>query len=187
LLLFLLPEGKVLLEELDDGLGISEGFLVDVINLLESVRQSLFTKFTCLLVVVHNFVVEHGEVESQSQSDWVASVEGLRSRLGELIVLEGTIFDSLEFVCGGALSNISVIITDHFVEEGLGLISGGNLHAGLLDDLNNTDALLVKLLLDLLLVDRKTLLEFLVFWILLDGTNGSYSGSLGANLVLEPN
>ena len=33
---FLLPEGQVLLEQLDDGLGVSEGLLIDVIDLLES-------------------------------------------------------------------------------------------------------------------------------------------------------
>ena len=38
LVLLLLPEGQVLLEKLDDGLGIPEGFLVDVVNFLESIR-----------------------------------------------------------------------------------------------------------------------------------------------------
>ena len=34
--IFLLPETEVLLKELDDRFGISEGFFIDIINLLES-------------------------------------------------------------------------------------------------------------------------------------------------------
>merc|ERR1719263_1515484 len=58
LFFLLLPEGKVLLKKLNDGLGISEGLLIDVVNLLKSIRQSLLSEFTGLLVVVHHFVVE---------------------------------------------------------------------------------------------------------------------------------
>jgi hypothetical protein len=43
LLLFFLPEGEVLLEELDDGLGVSEGLFIDVIDLLESIGESGLT------------------------------------------------------------------------------------------------------------------------------------------------
>ena len=81
LLFLLLPEGEVLLEELDDGLGISEGLLINVVDLLESIREGLLSEFTGLLVVVHNLVVEHGEVEGKTKSDWVAGVEALRAGL----------------------------------------------------------------------------------------------------------
>ena len=74
MLLLLLPEGEVLLEELDDGLGISEGLLVNVIDLLESVGEGLFSELAGLLVVVHDLVVEHGEVQSKTQSNWVAGI-----------------------------------------------------------------------------------------------------------------
>ena len=77
MLLLFLPERKVLFKELDDGLGVSEGFFINIIDLLESVGQSLLSKFTGLLVVVHNFIVEHGEVKGQSESDWVARVKRL--------------------------------------------------------------------------------------------------------------
>ena len=155
LLLFLLPEGEVLLEELDDGLGVSEGLFIDVIDLLESIGEGGLTKLTGLLVVVHHFVMEHGEVESQSQSDWVAGVKRLRGGLGELVVLKGTVLDCVELATLSALSNVSVVITDHLIEEGLGLISASNTHARALDDVDNVDALLIKLLLDLGLVGLK--------------------------------
>jgi len=47
--------------------------------------------------------------------------------------------------------------------------------------------LIVKLLLDLLLVLAKGIVELGVFWVLLDGTDGSNGSSLGTNLVLESN
>ena len=93
MLLFLLPEGEVLLEELNDGLGISEGLLVNVIDLLESVREGLLSELAGLLVVVHDLVVEDREVEGETKSNWVAGVEALGASLGELVVLEGAIFD----------------------------------------------------------------------------------------------
>jgi len=98
LLLLFLPERKVLLKEFDDGLGISESLFVNIIDLLESIGQSLLTEFASLLVVVHHFIVEDGEVESQSKSDWVASVEGLGGLAGKLVVLKGTVFDGIKLI-----------------------------------------------------------------------------------------
>jgi len=160
LLLLFFPERKVLLKEFDDRFGISEGLLINVINLLESVGESSFSKFTGLLVVVHNFVVEDGEVKSESKSDWVASVQGLGRGLGMLIVIEGTIFDGVKLITLCALSNVSVVITDHFVEESFGFISGGNIHAGILNNIDNIDTLVVKLLLNLFLVSSESIVEF---------------------------
>ena len=187
MLLLLLPEGEVLLEELDDGLGISEGLLINVIDLFEGVRQGLLTEFAGLLVIVHHFVVEHGEVEGKTKSDWVAGVQTLGGSLGKLVVLEGAIFDGVELVLLSTFSDVSVVVTNHLIEEGLGLVGGGNLHALVLDDVDNGDALVVELTLDLLLVGRETIVKLLVLWVLLDGADGSNSGSLGADLVLETN
>lgn len=178
LLLLFLPEGKVLLEKLNDGFSISESFLVDIIDLLESIRQSLLTKGAGLFVVIHNLIVEHGEVKSQSESDWVASIELLGGIAGQLIVLKSSLLNSLKFVWRGAFGNISVIISNHLVEEGLGLISGGLLHALVLDDLNDVEALIVKLRLDLLLVSTESVVELLVLWVLLNGADSSNGSSL---------
>jgi len=187
LLLFFFPEGEILLKEFDDRFGISEGLLINVINLLEGIRESGFTEFTGLFVLVHNFVVEDGEVKSESKSDWVAGIKGFGTALGKFIVLKGTVFDGIKLISLGALGDVSVVITDHFVEESFGLISGGNTHAWFLDDIDDRDALVVKLLLDFLLVGTETIIEFWVFWVLLDGADGSNGGSLGSNLVLETN
>jgi len=185
LLLLFLPERKVLLKEFDDGLGISESLFINIVDLLESIGQCLFSEFASLLVVVHDFVVENGEVKSESKSDWVASVKGFGGRAGKLVVLKSTVFDGIELITGGALSNVSVIITDHLVEEGFGLVSGSLGHARVLDNFDNLDALIVEFLLDLLLVLSESCVELLVLWVLLDGTDSSNGGSLGADLVLE--
>ena len=129
LLLLFFPEREILLKEFDDGFGISEGLLINVIDLFESVGESFFSKFTGLLMVVHNFVVEDGEVKSKSKSDWVASVQGFGRRLSKLIVLEGSVFDGIELISLCALGDVSVIITHHFVEESFGLIGGSDIHA----------------------------------------------------------
>jgi len=102
-----------------------------------------------------------------------------------LIVLEGTILDSVELISGGALSDISVIISDHLVEEGFGLVGGGLSHARVLDDVNDSDALVIELLFYLLFVIKESFVELLVFWVLLDGADGSNGSSLRADLVLE--
>ena len=75
LTVFLFPERKVLLEELNDGLGVSEGFLIDVINLFESLSEGALSEFTGFLVIVHDLVVEDRLVEGKSESRGVAGVQ----------------------------------------------------------------------------------------------------------------
>ena len=98
--------------------------------------------------------------------------------MGQLIVFEGTVLDDIKLALLSALGNISIIISNHLVEEGLGLVGGSNLHALVLHNIDNGDALVVELLLDLLLVGGETIIEFLVFWVLLDGADGPNGGSL---------
>ena len=73
--------------------------------------------------------MEHTEVKSKSQSDWVASVQRLRGSLGELVVLKSSILDGVELVSLSALCHVSVIVSDHLVEESLGLVGGCHWHA----------------------------------------------------------
>jgi len=104
-----------------------------------------------------------------------------------LIVIKSSILNDIELITFSALSNISVVISHHLVEESFGLIGLGNIHAGCLDNINNRDALAVEFLLNFVLVQFKSIIEFRIFWVLLNGTDGSNSSSLGANLVLETN
>ena len=58
-LAFFLPEGKVFLKKLDNGLSISEGLLVALVNLVKSVLESGLTEGTSFLVIVLNLIVEN--------------------------------------------------------------------------------------------------------------------------------
>jgi hypothetical protein len=131
--------------------------------------------------------MEDGEVKGKSKSNWVASVQRLGTGLCKLVVLESTVLNNVKLGVFCALCNISVVVTNHLIEEGFGFISGSNFHAFILDDFNNGDTLVVKLTFDLGLVFGESIVEFGVLWVLLDCTNGSNSSSLGANLVLESN
>ena len=187
MLLFFFPEGQVLFEELNDGLGISEGLFVNIIDLLESIRKCGFSEFAGLLVVVHDLVVEDREVESKSESNWVAGVERFRGLLGKLIVLKSAVLDGLKLISLSALSNISIVVSNHLVEESLGLIGGSLWVALSLNDFYDIHALGVKLAFDLLFVGGESLRILGVFWVLLDGADGSNGSSIGSNEVLESN
>ena len=89
-LLFLLPEGEVLLEELDDALGIAEVVLLKLIDLVEGLLKSIISEFTCFRMILEHFVVEHGEIESEAKLNGVAGgkidiVSLLISLLGPLL------------------------------------------------------------------------------------------------------
>ena len=150
--IFLLPEGQVLLEQLDDGLGISEGLLIDVVNFLEGFREGSLAELARLVVVVHDFVVEDGEVEGETEADWVAWVKTFGELVCLIVSFEGTLLDSIELVLIGRLSDVSIVITDHLLEEGLGLVLSGKLDAFVLNCLNNLHALIKQFSLDLLFV-----------------------------------
>ena len=57
-LLFLLPEGKILLEELNDALGVAEIIFFQLIDLIEGFLQGLVRKLAGLRVVLKDLVVE---------------------------------------------------------------------------------------------------------------------------------
>ena len=67
-----LPESQVLLEKLNDALCVAEFILLQRVDLVESLSESLVSKFTRRRVVIHHLVMEHGEVQSKAQFDWVA-------------------------------------------------------------------------------------------------------------------
>ena len=85
LLVFLFPESEVLLEELNDALSITEVVLLELINLVKSFLESLVSKLTSSLVVLHHLVVEDGEVERETELDWVARRK--RDLVGFLVCL----------------------------------------------------------------------------------------------------
>jgi hypothetical protein len=94
-------------------------------------------------VVVHDFVVEDTEVQGKSKSDWVASIEWLWELVGIVVSIKSSIFDLLESGIMGWFRNVSVVVSDHLVEESLWLVITGKTEALLLHDVYNLHALIV--------------------------------------------
>ena len=86
---FFLPESKVLLEELNNALSISEGLLIDFVDFVHGVLKGAFSELACLLAVLHNFVVENGEVEGESELDRIACWKISANGVSLLVAGEG--------------------------------------------------------------------------------------------------
>ena len=147
----------------------------------------MLSETASLLVLIHHLVVEHREVQGKTKSNWVASIQRLGRFVGQLIVLQCTILNALQLIWGGTFSHVSVVVADHLVEESLGLVGGGLLHAALFHSLDYAHALIIELSFDFLLVSSEGLAEIGVLRILLDCRNGPDGSSLRSNLVFEAN
>jgi hypothetical protein len=183
LLIFLLPEGKVLLEEFDDALGVTEVVFLELVDLVEGLLEGLVGKLAGSLVVLHDFVVEDREVEGKAKLDGVAWGEG--DLVGLLVGTESVLLDGFKEISLGVLGNVTVVVSDHLDEEGLGLFL-----ALLAEDLgvdHVDDALAVgdELGLDAGLVGGEGVGVLGVLGVLLDGGNGAAGGALGRDEVLE--
>ena len=91
IILLFLPEGKVFLEELDDALGVTEVVLLELVDLVERVLEGGVSELAGDLVVLHDLVVEHGEVEGKAELDGVAW--GKRDLIGLVVSLEGLLLN----------------------------------------------------------------------------------------------
>ena len=184
-LLFLLPEGKVLLQEFDDALGVTEVVFFELVNLVECLLESLVGQLASDFVVLHHFVVEHREVEGEAELDGVA--RGQRDLVSLVVSLESFLLDLIEEFCLGVLGDVAVVVADHLDEESLGLT-----FARLSEDLGADhvdDALAVgdELGLDALLVVGECVGVLGVLGVLLNRGNGAASSTLGTDEVLEGN
>ena len=185
-LLFLLPESEVLLEELDDALGVTEVVLLELVDFVESLLKGFVSELAGLGVILEDFVVEDREVKGEAELDGVASgeVDGVSLLVG----LVGLVLDILKLSVLGVLSNVTVVVTDHLDEESLGLLGavtvGENLIVDKSDDLV---AVSNELGLDFGFVVKESIVELRVLGVLLDGRDGAASGTLGADEVLEGN
>lgn len=83
--------------------------------------------------------------------------------------------------------NISIVITDHFLEESFGFFISSKANTLFLHNVHDDHALIIELILNFLLVFAQCWAELLVLWVLLDGTDGTNSSSLRPNEVFEAN
>ena len=182
-LLLFFPEGEVLLEQLDDALGVAEVVLLQLVDLVEGLLQRVVGELASLGVVLQHLVVEDGEVEGKTELDRVASwkVDGVSL----FISLLSLTLDFLKLDLLGVLSDVSVVVTDHLDEESLGLLSAVSVQDTGVDHINDLLAVLHELLLDLLLVGEESSVELAVLGVLLDGRDSAASSSLAGDEVLE--
>lgn len=151
--LFLLPKREVLSQELNDGLSIAEGLLITVVELVEGILEGLVTEFACLAHVLHDLIVEDGEVQGETEADGVASIQTLLSNGASLLVgSEGVSLGLGEALVLGALSDVTAVVTDHLKEEGAGLVVAGLRENTLADGVYDVVTVAVQFLLDAALV-----------------------------------
>ena len=182
-LLFFFPESQVFLEELNDALGVTEVVLLKLIDLVEGLLEGGVGKLASLGGFLKDLVVEHGEVQSESELDGVASwkIDGVGLLVGGLSLL----LDILEGGILGVFGNIAIVITDHLDEESLGLFVALSLEDLGVDHVNDLLAVSLELLLNVTLVGEEGSVELAVLGVLLDGRDGAASGALAADEVLE--
>ena len=120
LLVFLFPESEVLLEQLNDRLGIAEIILLELINFVKSLLEGLIGELTGSLVVLYNFLVEDRKFKGKTELDGV--VRGKCDLVGLVVSFEGLNLDTFELVGLSVFSDVAVVVTDHLDEEGSGLI-----------------------------------------------------------------
>lgn len=182
--LFLLPEGKVLLEKLDDALGVAEGLLVNVVDLVHGVLESSLSECASLLVILHDFVVEDREVQGEAELDGVAGGQG--DLQGLLVGLEGLSLDMLELLSLGGLGDVAVVVSHHLDEERPRLILSASLAQHLApDDLNDPLTIPIQRTLYLMLIRPESTTELLVLGVLLNRRYGAPCGALGGDEGLE--
>ena len=134
-------------------------------------------------MILEHFVVEDGEVESESELDGVAS--GELDGVGLFVSLLGLLLNLFESLVLGVLGDVAVVVTDHLDEEGLGLVGAAGAQDLLVDHVDNLLAVSLELFFNLALVLQKRAIELRVLGVLLDGRDGAAGGSLGRDQVLE--
>ena len=156
--LLLSPEGKVLFEELNDALGVTEVVLLKFVDFVEGILEGLVGKIASGLVVLHSFVMEDGEVEGETELDGVAGreVDGV----GLVVSLKSGLLDLLEVITLGVLGDVAVVVTDHLDEEGLGLTVTRFSQNLVVDHVNDTLAIVLEFAFDSLLISGKSIGEF---------------------------
>ena len=165
--LLFFPEGQVLLEKFDDALGIAEVVLLKLIDFVEGLLKGVISELASFGVVLQDFVVEDGEVESQAELNGVAGrqIDGV----GLLVGLFGLLLDLFKLCIFGVLSDVAVVVTDHLHEEGLGLVRAGSAEHTVVDHVHNLLAVGNELCFDLRLVVKKCAIKLGILGVLLDG------------------
>jgi hypothetical protein len=79
--------------------------------------EGLVCKFAGSFVVLHDLIVENGEVEGKTELDWVAWWEN--NLVGLIVSLESFLFNSFKLVLLGIFGDVAIVISNHLDEESL--------------------------------------------------------------------
>ena len=136
-------------------------------------------------MVLEHLVVENGVVEGEAELDGVAS--GKIDGVSLLVCLLSLLLDFLKLILFSVLGDVTIIVTYHLHEEGLGLVGAFSAEHTVVDHINNLLAVSGELGFDLALVSEKCRVELGVLRVLLDGGDGAACGAFAADQVLEGN
>lgn len=102
---------QIVPEELHYQCGILVALLAESVQLGNGLVEGLLGQATSLLRSVQDFIVEHGEVESEPQPDRVGRREvGVGDLAGLLIGVEGLLRRELTFLSCSKLGQVPVVI-----------------------------------------------------------------------------
>ena len=94
-------------------------------------------------MILEHFVVEHGEVESETKLNGVA---GRKLDIVSLLIsLLGLLLDILEELVLGVLGNVAVVISYHLDEESLGLLRAIGVEDAVVDHVDDLLAVSLEL------------------------------------------
>jgi hypothetical protein len=158
-----------------------------VLDVSDGIIEGLLGEVARLRRVIHNLVVEDGEVECQTKADRVRRLELLVGEIrGLLVGTKGALSSLLVNIARGVLGNVSVVVTLHLQEEDLGLSVGSALDEEVVEEVEDVVAEAGQLSLDLLLVvtQQADVLGALRVLLLLDGGDGAPGRAARADRVL---
>jgi len=138
----------------------------------------LFGHLTGFAGLIHDLIVEHREVQSQTESDWVGGLQVFVGRFsGGIIGFEGILRDLLHLVTFGVLTDVPEVVTLHLEEEDFALSGLGLWNQVIIDEAKDVIAELIELLFDFGLVVSNELSLVGISSSLLDAAKSSPSRS----------
>ena len=100
--------------------------LWEVFDVSNSIIESLLGHFTSFAWLVHDLIVEHREVKSETKSDWVGGLEVFIGLLSGIVVGGESVLSNLLVVLTlGVFTDVSVVVSFHLEEKDLAFSCGG--------------------------------------------------------------
>ena len=103
---------QVVSQQLHDECGILVALFTQRVKLGNSIIKSLFCEVASLIRRVEDFVVEDGEVQRETKTDWVSWGEVSAGNFGGVLVgFEGLVGRDLTLLAHGKLGQVAVVVS----------------------------------------------------------------------------